>query len=179
MAKDIHSKKVHIDRQSILDAALALILEHGIQNISLRKIAARIPCSAPTIYYHFKNKQEIISNLWENQLQTVLQSSLKYTNLFDILMAYGQHWLLRRNLFLLMYIDQQLEIEELPSYIKLQQIILQKLIEQNRDDEQALQLSIIILPSIHGLLLSNVHKNFSQEKSPKLLDLTIQRLLSC
>ena len=177
MAKDINSKQAHIDRQIILDAALSLVLEHGVQNVSLRKIAAKIPCSAPTIYYHFRNKQEIISNLWENHLQKVLQDSLKHISLRDILNSYGQHWLLNRNLFSLIYINQQLEIEELPSYKKFQQVLVQKL-EANHDQQRARQRSIILLSSIHGLLLSNVHNNFSLEESRQLLNQTIQLLIS-
>lgn len=50
-------------RQSILDAAGALIVEEGYQNLSIRKLAERIEYSPSTIYLYFKDKAEIMASI--------------------------------------------------------------------------------------------------------------------
>lgn len=50
-------------RQSILDAAGALIVEEGYQSLSIRKLAERIEYSPSTIYLYFKDKAEILASI--------------------------------------------------------------------------------------------------------------------
>ena len=47
----------------ILESAQAILTAEGIANLSMRKIAADIGCKAPSIYYHFKNKDALIHAL--------------------------------------------------------------------------------------------------------------------
>jgi AcrR family transcriptional regulator len=54
-----------IKKENILDSARKVLTEQGINKLSLRKIAAETGCAAPSIYYYFKNKQEIVAGLWE------------------------------------------------------------------------------------------------------------------
>lgn len=50
-------------REEILDAARELFLKHGYENVSMRKIAAKIEYSPTTIYLYFKDKSEILLSL--------------------------------------------------------------------------------------------------------------------
>ncbi|MDJ0840009.1 MAG: TetR/AcrR family transcriptional regulator [Acidobacteriota bacterium] len=50
-------------RLQILKAARKLLVKDGVQNVSMRKIAAVIGYTATSIYYHFKNKDELIHAL--------------------------------------------------------------------------------------------------------------------
>ena len=52
-------------RIEILEATRSLLLEDGLDNISMRKIASRIGCKAPSIYYYFRNKDALIHALIE------------------------------------------------------------------------------------------------------------------
>lgn len=54
-----------IKKENILESARKVLTEQGINKLSLRKIAAETGCAAPSIYYYFKNKQEIVAGLWE------------------------------------------------------------------------------------------------------------------
>lgn len=52
------------DRQrEIIDAALVLISEQGIQELTMKRIAAIVGVSEPAIYRHFPSKSEILSAL--------------------------------------------------------------------------------------------------------------------
>ena len=50
-------------RQAILDAAGELIVEHGYENLSIRRIAEKIEYSPATIYLYFKDKAEILASI--------------------------------------------------------------------------------------------------------------------
>lgn len=54
-----------ITRDRILNAALMLFNEHGTGAISTNHIAAEIAISPGNLYYHFRNKQDIIRALFE------------------------------------------------------------------------------------------------------------------
>jgi hypothetical protein len=44
-------------RSSLLDAANAMLKEHGIEGLSLRKLADRVGVSRTAPYHHFKDKK--------------------------------------------------------------------------------------------------------------------------
>jgi AcrR family transcriptional regulator len=52
-------------RDKILNAALTLFNEHGTAAVSTNHIAAEIDISPGNLYYHFRNKEDIISALFE------------------------------------------------------------------------------------------------------------------
>lgn len=53
-------REKHALRQEILDAARELFIEHGYQNVSMRKVADKIEYSPTTIYLYFKDKSELL-----------------------------------------------------------------------------------------------------------------------
>lgn len=52
-------------RQQILDAAIKLFAKHGLEGLSIRKIAEIIEYSPTTVYLYFKDKNEILYELHE------------------------------------------------------------------------------------------------------------------
>lgn len=57
--------KPSVSQQRIVEAALELLKEDGLANISLRKLAARLDMQAPALYWHFKNKEELVDYMAE------------------------------------------------------------------------------------------------------------------
>jgi AcrR family transcriptional regulator len=58
------SRRPREDRlAAILDAARALCFAHGADGISARKIAARVGCSATTIYLYYRNLDDVLHHL--------------------------------------------------------------------------------------------------------------------
>lgn len=58
-----------ISQQRIIDAALELLDEDGISNLSLRKLAGMLNMQAPALYWHFKNKEVLIDYMAEDILK--------------------------------------------------------------------------------------------------------------
>lgn len=59
-------------RQDILNAAREIISHSGVDGISIRKIAGMIDYSPAIIYHYFKNKEELISILMEEEYRRIL-----------------------------------------------------------------------------------------------------------
>jgi len=59
-------------RAAILDAAREIFLIDGVENFSMRKLAARIGCSPGTIYLYFENKSDILRSLVDEGLDRLL-----------------------------------------------------------------------------------------------------------
>jgi AcrR family transcriptional regulator len=61
-------------RQSILDAATQLIVEHGHENLSIRKIAEKIEYAPSTIYLYFQDKFEILASICVEVFEDLTES---------------------------------------------------------------------------------------------------------
>jgi TetR/AcrR family tetracycline transcriptional repressor len=54
---------VPLDRQLILHHAFIALNETGLEGLTLRRLAARLNVQAPAIYWHFKNKQDLLDEM--------------------------------------------------------------------------------------------------------------------
>jgi TetR/AcrR family tetracycline transcriptional repressor len=52
-------ERAPVTREAIVDAALALLAEGGLDSVSFRRIAARLGVSGPTLYWHVENKRQL------------------------------------------------------------------------------------------------------------------------
>jgi AcrR family transcriptional regulator len=59
-------------RRAILDATEALLVEHGLESFSMRRLAHRCGYTAPTIYHHFGDKQGLIDAVAAARIEIVL-----------------------------------------------------------------------------------------------------------
>lgn len=61
-------------RQAILDAAKNAFIAHGYSGASMEAIAEAAPVSKPTLYSHFKGKQELFAAVVAEQCETLLST---------------------------------------------------------------------------------------------------------
>lgn len=54
-------KRAGLDRHDIVDAALALVEEHGPAALTMRKLAAELDVTTTTIYWHLGGRRELVS----------------------------------------------------------------------------------------------------------------------
>ena len=60
-------------RQEILDHALRLFVEHGVDEVSTRKIAQAVGVSQPTLYAYFPTKDAILEEVCERAFEELTQ----------------------------------------------------------------------------------------------------------
>jgi AcrR family transcriptional regulator len=52
-----------LDRETVVRTALSLLDEVGLDGLTVRRIAAVLDVQAPALYWHFKNKQELLDEM--------------------------------------------------------------------------------------------------------------------
>jgi TetR/AcrR family tetracycline transcriptional repressor len=55
--------QVNLDRESVVRAALRLLDQVGLDGLTVRKLAAALGVQAPALYWHFKNKEELLDEM--------------------------------------------------------------------------------------------------------------------
>lgn len=89
--------KAEETRERILDAALALFNEQGADKTTTNHIAAAAGLSPGNLYYHYKNKEEIIRSLVVGRLQPEIDAVWQFVReptptLTDLRNALNQHF---------------------------------------------------------------------------------------
>src|ERR1700692_1070190 len=54
---------MNLDRQAVVRSALRVLDKTGLDGLTVRKIASELNVQAPALYWHFKNKQELLDEM--------------------------------------------------------------------------------------------------------------------
>ena len=109
-------------RPEILEAARDILVSEGIGNLSMRKIAGEIGCKAPSIYYHFKNKDAIIHalideghlNLYQKLARAYSSNETPEVNLENNLRAFINFGNENPQFYEIMYMSPLQDLERYP-----------------------------------------------------------------
>ena len=63
-----------LTEDEVLDAALALLAEHGLDGLNIRAVAARLDASPGSLYNYFDNKQAMLEAVLARALSPVVQA---------------------------------------------------------------------------------------------------------
>jgi AcrR family transcriptional regulator len=63
-------------QQQIIETAIFLIAEKGIQNLTIKNVAQKIGITEPALYRHFKNKLEILQSVID-YFEQIMQPKIK------------------------------------------------------------------------------------------------------
>jgi AcrR family transcriptional regulator len=82
-------------RERISAATQELYLEKGLDGVSMRKVAERVGVSAPALYRHFKNKDELLNEIvvqglkiLESYLQPAMEAATPFERLTSMIDGY-------------------------------------------------------------------------------------------
>lgn len=62
-----------LNRASIADAARTILINEGLQGVSLRKVAGRLGVTAPALYAHVVDKRDLLQTIADQELQVLLK----------------------------------------------------------------------------------------------------------
>jgi AcrR family transcriptional regulator len=65
-----------LDREKVIRAALRLLDKVGLEGLTLRRLARELHVQAPALYWHFKNKQELLDEMATSVLVDAVGSIL-------------------------------------------------------------------------------------------------------
>jgi TetR/AcrR family tetracycline transcriptional repressor len=65
-----------LDREKVVRAALRLLDKVGLEGLTLRRLAGELRVQAPALYWHFKNKQELLDEMATRVLVDAIGSML-------------------------------------------------------------------------------------------------------
>lgn len=57
------TKSPRIERSRVIETALSLLDQYGIEGLTMRKLAQALQIQAPSLYWHFENKQSLIDGM--------------------------------------------------------------------------------------------------------------------
>jgi TetR/AcrR family tetracycline transcriptional repressor len=78
------AERAPVTRESIVEAALDLLGEGGLDSVSFRRIAGRLGVSGPTLYWHVANKRELMDLMAEELVRRAGRGAAEP--------AHGQPW---------------------------------------------------------------------------------------
>jgi AcrR family transcriptional regulator len=67
-------KPVPLDEARVLDAAFTVLEEHGFEGLTIRRIADALGVKNPALYWHFRNKQEIVNGMASRLLDQMVET---------------------------------------------------------------------------------------------------------
>jgi TetR/AcrR family tetracycline transcriptional repressor len=79
-----------VTKEAVVAEAIALLNEAGLDGVSLRKIAARVGVQAPSLYWHFKDKDALLAALIEQVFSTCLDSVPAHEGWQDWMRAFAR-----------------------------------------------------------------------------------------
>lgn len=134
-------------QEEIINAAINIIAEHSVHDLSMRSVAERVGISEPALYRHFESKDDLLLKLTRYIAQdhaAFLQSSgnpdepaLKQLEdmLDGVIKNYANNWSLTATLYAtgMFYANQELA-DGLSSIIELSLTSIKRLVEKGRQD---------------------------------------------
>ncbi|MEW2165380.1 TetR/AcrR family transcriptional regulator [Streptomyces sp. NPDC007084] len=75
MATQKTQRTPKLDKKQVVETALRLLNETGLDGLSLRAIAKELDVQAPALYWHFKNKQELLDEMATEMYRRMVAAS--------------------------------------------------------------------------------------------------------
>lgn len=127
--KVIDEIKVKEKQQQILDIAEEIILQSGIEGLSIRKIAKVLNQTPGIIYHYFENKEEIIRALVQRGYQEIIAIINQEVNSNDFetifksrIVSYMKAMITHKDVFLLLLQSKDPKIQEATFVLSLKEL---------------------------------------------------------
>jgi TetR/AcrR family tetracycline transcriptional repressor len=78
-----------LDRAMVIEEAFVLLRAHGLAALSMRKLAQRLSVQAPALYWHFRDKDELLGLMAAAIYRDAREDVGQYDNWHGWLLAYG------------------------------------------------------------------------------------------
>jgi AcrR family transcriptional regulator len=181
-----------LSRKRILEVAREQFVQHGYRDVSMRGIAKELGYSPGSLYYHFREKADLFSEMTAEdflQLDRLLEETVRTSpnpgrdQLELIFLSFIRFGLENKRSFELMFLIQEPGLEsytsqsKMSSYEKFFNTVKESLQVIDADRAKEVQLIWVLFLSLHGFVSFYIHSEQSYEDIAKLADVHIQLLL--
>ncbi len=157
-AKERRAREKEKRREEILGAARKLLLKDGLSHTSVNKIAKKAELSIGSIYFYFKNKEEIFASLQHEGLEILRSNILAATENI----ANPEEKLEQCARAYFRFSEEHTEYFDVISYfLSSSQIFFSNDIKKSIDDE-----GVEMLKHIEAIIVEGVRKNIFVESRP-------------
>lgn len=106
------ARKESITKEDILNAALQMVREEGMENVTARRLAAKAGCSTQPIFRIYQNMEEMEKDLYEKVIDHFDEFYTAYPKkdvfaFVDLGMSYIQFAVQEKNLFRLLFLAEE------------------------------------------------------------------------
>jgi AcrR family transcriptional regulator len=149
MTLEERSQRVRLDRERILDAAAEIVGSEGLPALTMRRIGAELGADPTAVYRHFRNKQEMLTELADRLFAT--EPELDPDDAWqERLRAWMWHAMRRYRTHLDLGLLLAGQSDDLPSLVRVRERSLQLLVEAGLSLERAALFSQVIENHIVG-----------------------------
>lgn len=178
-------------RKDIIEKGIELVGKNGVKELSIRKVAAACGVSHGAPYFHFKNKEELLSAMQQhisNEFSDVLEKTLeKYKEEGDLIkqlgLAYIGFFLENPSFFSFLYLQSDFPIDlstteehqGFEPYVIFKQALSSVLINSACPKEKFEDIALALFAIVHGIASLATMKNINysgnwKDKAPELLE---------
>ncbi len=111
-------------RAEIAATTLKLFNENGYRNISMRKIALNVGCSAMSLYKYYDSKVSILHTLWGVVFDELEQELLSQNtrSLYQLSQLYVEYWIKNPDNYRLVYMTEGVEQSDVDVFLEMPEI---------------------------------------------------------
>jgi AcrR family transcriptional regulator len=149
MTPEERGQPVRLDRERILDAAAEIVGNEGLPALTMRRIGAELGADPTAVYRHFRNKQEMLTQL-ANRLFATKAEPDPDAPWQDRLRAHTWHALLRYRNHLDLGLLLAGQSDDLPSLVDVREQSLELLVDAGLSLERAALFSQVIENHVVG-----------------------------
>jgi AcrR family transcriptional regulator len=74
MKKTLRERRRDATREELLDAAEAIMLKNGFENVTMRDISSEAGCSSATLYQYFTDKRELLAEIFGRHFDSLIRT---------------------------------------------------------------------------------------------------------
>lgn len=169
------------NRQKVMDTALHMILENGIQSASMGKISKASGVAVGTIYHHFASKEELVSEIYRSLKLKMLepfekleyQSNTKETfklimrTFINFALEHPEEFTFIEQFYMSPIVDPKVKREVQTSYYSCNTVIVEVLRKEGELKPLSDELLILF---VNGSMMSAIRSHLSGELNLKSED---------
>lgn len=194
VAQEQHQQKL---RQGILDDASSLLVQEGVNALTMRRIADTVGCSTTVLYTMFSNKQGLVDELYlrgfdmlQQHLEAVSHSDSLKNYIYALCHAYRNFAMANQTYYSIMFLKVIPEYTPGETNLELGKASLKLLAQAIQDclnltgegktEDEAWEIARVIWATVHGhvgLELMN-YFNYSEVSTQQILERALQALVN-